>query len=74
LLYARIIGATGWTWEYVAEYMTLPRLYALSSYWRTCPPVQESVAALLGVKPEEAAAQLPESVAKTAPRRIEMPR
>ena len=30
--------------------MTLPRLYALTDYWKSAPPVAESVAAYLGIK------------------------
>ena len=55
--------------------MTLPRLYALSSYWKACPPVQESVAALLGVKPDASAADTDvRSYVGTMPKRtVEFP-
>lgn len=50
-MYARLCSATGWTWEYVGQCVTLPRLHAFLEYWRSVPPVAESVAAYLGVKP-----------------------
>lgn len=49
-MYARICSATGWTWEYVGQCMTLPRLYAFIDYWKSAPPVAESVAAFVGIK------------------------
>jgi len=47
-MYARVCDATGWTWDYVGEFLTLPRLRALVKRWNEFPPVSESVAALLG--------------------------
>ena len=41
----------GWTWEYIGECMTLPRLAAMSEHWKQYPPVHKSVAAYLGIKP-----------------------
>jgi hypothetical protein len=38
-----LITATGWTWEYIGEYMTIPRLDALIAYWDTFPPLSHSV-------------------------------
>lgn len=49
-MYARLCSATGWSWEYVGESVTLPRLYAFLDYWKTAPPVAESVAAFIGIK------------------------
>jgi len=46
---------TGWTWEYIDDYMTLPRLEALTRYARNAPPVHVSAAAIavsLGMKLE----------------------
>lgn len=41
----------GWTWEYIDEWMTLPRLYAIFKYWgESRPPVHWMVAGFLGVK------------------------
>jgi hypothetical protein len=42
----------GWTWEYVDECMTLPRLDSLSNYWSDHPPVHKMIAAYLGIKPK----------------------
>jgi hypothetical protein len=41
----------GWTWEYIGECMTLPRLAAMSEHWKQYPPVHKAVAAYLGIKP-----------------------
>jgi hypothetical protein len=46
-----LITITGWTWEYIDEFMTLPRLYDLSRYWRDYPPIHALIGAFLGVKP-----------------------
>ncbi len=54
-MYARVACATGWTWEYIGQCMTLPRLYAMQDYWKGAPPVHESVAAYLGIKAEPVA-------------------
>lgn len=45
-MYARLAQATGWTWEYIGQNMTLPRLYAFTKMWADTPPLAESVAAL----------------------------
>lgn len=42
--------ATGWTYEYIDEFVTLPRLNALDAHWAKHPPVHMSVAAFLGIK------------------------
>ena len=39
----------GWTWEYIDQNMTLPRLTALNKYWQKYPPVHCLIAAYLGV-------------------------
>lgn len=52
-IYARVITATGWTWDYIDEYLTLPRLNALGKHWQDFPPVNETVAAFVGIKPEK---------------------
>lgn len=62
--------ATGWTWEYVWENMTLQRLEVMGRLWKKAPPEHVSAAriyalfaAWLGVKEESnvpaAPAQLP---------------
>jgi hypothetical protein len=40
--------ATGWTWDYVADSVDLPRLDALTKYWNKFPPVHQMVADYLG--------------------------
>lgn len=50
-IYSELIMVTGWTWEYIDDQMTLPRLYGLYEYWRDHPPLHALVAAFLGVKP-----------------------
>lgn len=39
--------STGWTWDYVADHVTLPRLEALSRVWASRPSVADSVAMVL---------------------------
>ena len=29
----------GWTWEYIDEYMTWPRMIELDGYWKIFPPI-----------------------------------
>jgi len=52
-LYAHVIAVTGWTWDYIAEHVDLPRLEALNRYWTQLPPLHLMVAAYLGIKPKE---------------------
>ncbi len=42
----------GWTWEYVDDCMTLPRLAALNKYQQQHPPLHIMVQGLLGYHPE----------------------
>lgn len=44
---------TGWTWDYVEDNITMPRLRALHEEWRRCPPLPIMVAAWLGIMPRE---------------------
>lgn len=39
----------GWTWEYVDEFMTIPRFMEMTSYWKENPPTHILVAAYMGV-------------------------
>jgi hypothetical protein len=41
----------GWTWEYIDEYVTVPRLLEMAEYWRQVPPLQEAFAGFIGFKP-----------------------
>lgn len=48
-----LIDTFGWSWEYVDEEMTLPRMEAIAKHWETVPPLSvslASIAAALGVK------------------------
>lgn len=54
-MYGLIVTTTGWTWEYVDEFMTLPRLNELRQYWEKEPPVHVSVAAYFLGKTEDSA-------------------
>lgn len=38
-MYGLLITVTGWTWEYIDECMTLPRLEELRIYWADSPPI-----------------------------------
>jgi hypothetical protein len=55
-LYAHLVVETGWTWEYIDERVTLPRLSALIRYWGEHPPVSLLVRQFLGHKPRRAKA------------------
>jgi hypothetical protein len=54
-MYSHIIQATGWSWEYVRDHMTLPRLAEMNKYWASFPPVHISAGriyhAITGTKP-----------------------
>lgn len=48
-----LIDAFGWSWEYIDEEMTLPRMDAIVKHWEVIPPLAVSVASIasaLGVK------------------------
>lgn len=45
-MYVRLAQETGWTWEYIGQHMTLPRLAAFSKKWSEIPPLADAVAAL----------------------------
>ena len=49
---AHVCASTGWTWDYVAENVDLPRLECLSRYWDRFPPVHVLVASYMGIKPK----------------------
>lgn len=57
MIYASLITATGWTYEYIDKHMDLFRFRALLEYWTDHPPqhlqlslLVDIVAALGGVK------------------------
>lgn len=47
-IYTKLVMVTGWTWEYIDEFVTIPRLLEMSAYWRKSPPLHELVAAFVG--------------------------
>lgn len=47
---AHVCASTGWTWDYVAENLDLPRIGYLNDYWREHPPVHILVASYMGIK------------------------
>lgn len=51
----------GWTWDYVAENIDLPRLKHLNAYWAAHPPVHILVAAYMGYKGQKSAQEQEES-------------
>jgi hypothetical protein len=69
-----LITATGWTWEYIDRFMTLPRLEQLTKTWMEYPPTHISVAGIVhglaGKKPQAPRAVdddgLPEDLRGTA--------
>ncbi len=42
----------GYSFEYIDQFMTLPRVMEIQNYWRKHPPVHVMIAAYLGIKPE----------------------
>jgi hypothetical protein len=50
--YAYVIAATGWTWDYVDEWLTVPRLRALNRHWAKYPPVHVTAAIFAGAGSE----------------------
>lgn len=49
-VYAEVITATGWTWEYLDEFVTLPRLNAITRHWLKFPPVHITAALFAGIE------------------------
>lgn len=49
-MYAEVITATGWTWEHLDEFVTLPRLNALLKHWAKFPPVHITAAIFAGIE------------------------
>ncbi len=56
-IYTELVTATGWTWEYIDETMTIPRLNGMRKYWESYPPTHISTARLcmayLDIKPAD---------------------
>jgi hypothetical protein len=49
-LYTKIATCFGWTWEYIDEFVTVPRLKRWRSTGGVHPPLQELFAAFVGYK------------------------
>jgi hypothetical protein len=47
VVYPLLITATGWTWEYIDENMTLYRLACFTHHWLDSPPVHTAFAGFL---------------------------
>lgn len=47
-----MVSSTGWTWDHCEDELTWFRITALYEEWQSRPPVHESVAAYLGIKPK----------------------
>ena len=54
---AHVCASTGWTWDYVADNLDLPRIRHLNEYWREHPPVHILVASYMGIKQSSSVAQ-----------------
>lgn len=39
----------GWTWDYVAEYITVPRMNKIFAHYGNCPPLRMIAAAMAGI-------------------------
>ena len=50
---AHLCATFGWTWDYVEQNITAPRLLALYGYMEKNPPLHMMVAAYLGLSAEE---------------------
>lgn len=48
-----MIASTGWTWDYIADNMDIPRLMELKKYWAKNPPLHMMVKGYLGLGKEE---------------------
>jgi hypothetical protein len=44
------MAAYGWTWEYIDENMTIPRLNTVHTHWEYAPPVHMMIASFFGLK------------------------
>jgi hypothetical protein len=53
-LICQICQATGWSWDYVEDQLTVRRLRALARHWRVAPPphlLLQCIAQALGWRP-----------------------
>ena len=55
-IYASLIAATGWTWDYIEDHIDLPRYDALMLYYSKNPPVHVMLAGFFGCGPKKSEA------------------
>jgi hypothetical protein len=49
-LYAHLLTCfPGWTYEYIDDHMTIPRVLEINAYQAKCPPLHIMVAGYLGI-------------------------
>lgn len=64
----------GWTWEYVEDHITVPRLNKIIEYWTTKQPsLAASMAAMIGFKPKGSNTEVQsgiEELLSQVPRRV----
>ena len=66
-----LVNYTGWTWEYIADHVDLPRLAALQRYWARIPPLHITVASYFGaIKQPAASADIAEAAAYVPVNRV----
>ncbi len=53
MIVAHVCHMTGWTWDYVEDTLTVPRLKSLYVEWKKHPPIPILLAAFMGIKPVE---------------------
>jgi hypothetical protein len=66
-VYADVAASTGWTWEYIGQCLTLPRLEAMYAHWRRFPPVHVSAALFAGTGKAETTAPARKQAANDEP-------
>ncbi len=47
----------GWTWEYIDDHMTIPRMTAINKYQSSHPPIHVMIAAYLGIKTDASSSE-----------------
>lgn len=54
MIYWEVIAATGWSFEYMDDVMTLPRLLALTGCWKDAPPIRLMLQSFAGAGSKKA--------------------
>lgn len=60
-LYAHLIACTGWTWDYIADHVDIPRLTSMNDYWAKHPPLHVMVQWFMGIEEKSVSGELPDS-------------